>query len=58
MDALRELNSKGHTVVLITHEMEVAEYANRIITIRDGLVESDVINDGKMAENKFLKVKR
>ncbi|MFA6183962.1 MAG: ABC transporter ATP-binding protein [Parcubacteria group bacterium] len=42
MDALKELNDKGHTVILITHEMEVAQYANRIITIRDGMIESDV----------------
>ncbi|EKE21473.1 MAG: hypothetical protein ACD_7C00223G0004 [uncultured bacterium] len=44
MNALKELNDKGHTVVLITHEMEVAQYANRIITIRDGEIESDVGN--------------
>ena len=44
MDALKELNSKGHTVILITHEMEVAQYAKRVITIRDGMIESDVIN--------------
>ncbi|KKP69174.1 MAG: Antimicrobial peptide ABC transporter ATPase [Candidatus Moranbacteria bacterium GW2011_GWE1_35_17] len=44
MNALKELNDKGHTVVLITHEMEVAQYANRIITIRDGEIESDKIN--------------
>lgn len=41
MDALKELNAKGHTVILITHEMEVAQYAKRIITIRDGMIESD-----------------
>lgn len=41
MNALKELNAKGHTIILITHEMEVAQYANRIITIRDGIIESD-----------------
>lgn len=44
MNALKELNDKGHTVILITHEMDVAKYANRIITIRDGMIESDVSN--------------
>lgn len=44
MNALKELNDKGHTVILITHEMDVARYANRIITIRDGMIESDVSN--------------
>jgi len=44
MNALKELNDKGHTVILITHEMEVAQYAKRIITIRDGMIESDEVN--------------
>ncbi|KKP57619.1 MAG: ABC transporter, ATP-binding protein [Candidatus Moranbacteria bacterium GW2011_GWF1_34_10] len=44
MNALKELNGKGHTIILITHEMEVAQYAKRIITIRDGEIESDVAN--------------
>lgn len=41
MDALKELNKKGHTIILITHEMDVADYANRIIHIRDGMIEKD-----------------
>ncbi len=44
MSALQELNKKGHTIILITHEMDVADYANRIIHIRDGMVEKDEIN--------------
>lgn len=44
MAALKELNDKGHTVILITHEIEVAQYAKRIITIRDGMIEKDEIN--------------
>jgi putative ABC transport system ATP-binding protein len=41
METFRELNSKGHTIVLITHETEIAEFTNRIISIRDGLIEKD-----------------
>ena len=44
MSALRELNGKGHTIVLITHEMDVADYANRIIHVRDGSIEKDEKN--------------
>ncbi len=41
MEAFRELNSKGHTIILITHEKEIAAFAKRIISVRDGLIESD-----------------
>ena len=44
MDALKELNKKGHTIILITHEMDVANYANRVIHIRDGAIEKDEVN--------------
>lgn len=42
MEFLQKLNKeKGHTVVVITHENEVAKYADRIIFMRDGEIESD-----------------
>lgn len=44
MKAFQELNKRGHTIILITHEMDVADYANRIIHIRDGKIEKDVPN--------------
>ena len=43
MSARQELNKKGHTIILITHEMDVANYANRVIHIRDGMIEKDEI---------------
>jgi len=43
LDMFRELNEKkGHTIILITHEEEVAKSAKRIITIRDGKLVSDI----------------
>jgi len=41
METFRELNRKGHSIILITHEPEVARYAKRMISIRDGEIEKD-----------------
>ncbi|MBM3548388.1 MAG: MacB family efflux pump subunit [Alphaproteobacteria bacterium] len=41
MKLLADLNAFGHTIILITHEAEVARHAHRIIEIRDGLIVSD-----------------
>ncbi|MDD2657509.1 MAG: ABC transporter ATP-binding protein [Candidatus Pacebacteria bacterium] len=41
MEILESLNNKGRTVILVTHETQTAEFADRIIRIKDGVVESD-----------------
>lgn len=43
MVLLNRLHEKGHTIILVTHEDEIAEHAHRIVRLRDGLVESDII---------------
>lgn len=45
MKTFQELNSQGHTIVLITHEMEIAQFTRRIISVRDGLIEKDIKNN-------------
>ena len=41
MKIFKELNELGQTIILITHENDIARQSNRIITIMDGLIESD-----------------
>lgn len=45
MDLFAELHKKGNTIIMVTHEEDIAEYAHRIIRLRDGLIESDVLNE-------------
>ncbi len=41
MNLFKQLNNEGQTIILITHEEDIAMQANRIINIKDGLIESD-----------------
>jgi len=45
MGLLEEIHQKGNTIILVTHEEEIAEYSHRIIRLRDGLIETDVMNE-------------
>lgn len=45
MDLLKEVNNSGMTVIIVTHEHDIAEMTNRIIHLRDGLIERDVRPD-------------
>jgi putative ABC transport system ATP-binding protein len=42
MALFAELNKNGNTIILVTHEEDIAKHANRIIKIRDGMIESDI----------------
>ena len=44
MDLFDQLHAKGNTIVMVTHEEDIARYAHRIVRLRDGLVESDTVN--------------
>lgn len=41
MKLFGDIHASGNTVILVTHEEEIAAYANRVIRLRDGLIESD-----------------
>jgi putative ABC transport system ATP-binding protein len=49
MQIFNEIHSRGNTVVLITHETDIANYAKRIVRLRDGIIESDMANENKTA---------
>ena len=44
MKLINEIHANGNTVILVTHEEEIAEHAHRVIRLRDGMVESDIRN--------------
>lgn len=49
MQMLHELHSEGNTIVIITHDLGIAKQAERIVTIRDGKITSDIDNKNDMA---------
>lgn len=44
MKLFGDIHAKGNTVILVTHEEDIAKYAHRIIRLKDGLIESDAPN--------------
>jgi putative ABC transport system ATP-binding protein len=40
-----EIHSQGNTVILVTHEEDIAQHAKRIVRLRDGSVESDTLQE-------------
>jgi len=48
MKLISEIHKKGNTIILVTHEQDIAENANRIIKLKDGMIESDVMNEFKL----------
>lgn len=45
MDLFAKLHDAGNTIIMVTHEDDIAHYAHRIVRLRDGLVESDLANE-------------
>ena len=44
MGLLETIHNKGNTIILVTHEEDIAKHAHRIVRMRDGLIESDQMN--------------
>lgn len=45
MNQLRQLNAEGQTILLVTHEHDIAEHAKRQVHLKDGLIERDFLNE-------------
>jgi putative ABC transport system ATP-binding protein len=45
MAMFEKIHNSGNTVILVTHEPDIAEYAHRIVRLKDGMLESDVMNE-------------
>jgi len=48
MNLFGEIHDKGNTVIVVTHEEEIARHANRIIRLKDGFIDSDLINESPL----------
>src|ERR1700740_3070556 len=44
MGLIEDIHSKGNTIILVTHEEDIAKHAHRIVRMRDGLIENDYAN--------------
>ncbi len=48
MEVIKDLHKQGHTIILVTHDKNIANYANRIIEIKDGIILSDTSKKKKV----------
>lgn len=51
MGLLEDIHAKGNTIILVTHEEDIAQHAHRIVRMRDGAVESDELNRNILKTN-------
>ena len=57
MGIFQQLNEQGMTVVMVTHELDIARYSRRVVVMRDGLVRSDeAVNDRLLAPAELAKL--
>ena len=45
MKLFQKIHQKGNTIIVVTHEEDIAKYAGRIIRLKDGIIESDTLNN-------------
>lgn len=51
MDLFAKLHDSGNTIIMVTHEDDIAQYTHRIVRMRDGLIETDTVNENPTRGN-------
>ncbi|HMG83153.1 MAG TPA: ABC transporter ATP-binding protein [Ferruginibacter sp.] len=51
MDILTKIHSDGNTVILVTHEEDIANYARRVIRLKDGIIASDIVTTNSVVSS-------
>ncbi len=54
MALFEEIYKKGNTIILVTHEEDIAQHAHRIVRLKDGLVESDTLNGQRIKKESIV----
>jgi putative ABC transport system ATP-binding protein len=55
MEILQNLNDKGLTIVLVTHELDIAQFAKRVLVFRDGKIRKDDVAVNRPIAREVLK---
>ena len=58
MNLFEDIYDQGNTIIVVTHEEDIARHARRIVRLRDGLIESDEINHHPTMKQKVVLVEQ
>lgn len=55
MGIFQDLNDQGITIVMVTHELDIARFCRRVVVMRDGLIRSDTLVDNRLIASEEIK---